>query len=68
MTYRGICPVTNKVETVFFKAIPCGTFDNPNAFLKGHMSSCSAMDNKKCPNKECPIYKNIPDNFNVSQK
>ena len=55
-TYKGICKLTKKEETIWFDMIPTLTQSNPNGVAIGLMIKCSA-NNKVC--EECNIHKDL---------
>lgn len=53
--FKGICPITNKVESVYCSTIDCGTQDNPNDYILGLMYACSVDPRGYNLCEECPI-------------
>ena len=56
MEIKGMCPKTNKTETVYCDSINCSTFDHPNNYIIGLMYACSVIKSKENLCKDCPIY------------
>ena len=55
-TYKGICKLTKKEETIWFDMMPVPTQSNPNKAAVGLMIKCSA-NNKVCG--ECNIHNDL---------
>lgn len=55
-TYKGICELTNKKETIWFNMISASTQLNPNGTTVGLMIKCS-VNNKVCD--KCNIYEDL---------
>ena len=54
-TYKDICQLTKKEETIWFDMVSAPTLSNPSGAIIGLMIKCSA--NKDCV--ECNIYKDL---------
>jgi len=65
MMTKDLCPVTGKVETIYFDAVPIKNLSGTNCYLKGIFDRCSAVYNKgiNCSFEVCPIYNEFPNNF-----
>lgn len=55
MKFTGICPKTNKVETIYCMTINCPTQDNPYNYIPGTMYACSTINTKEDLCEDCPI-------------
>lgn len=59
-TYKGICKLTNKKETIWFDMISKKTMSNPNAITIGLMNNCSVCKRlgiNVC--EDCNLYKDL---------
>lgn len=54
MTFKVMCPKTNKIETIYCTTIHCPTFDNPNNRIIGLIYACSAIKIQEDTCEDCP--------------
>ncbi len=54
-SFKGICPKTNKIETIYCEIINCPTMNEPKKFTIGLMYGCSVDPSSRNLCSDCSI-------------